>query len=99
LTDKTVAEERALARVSKDGCNTRTRGHPSRRLRSLSSGRASRGPGGKLLRMRSNITRSIAAGVTRAIFRKCCRIVASLWHFSEINAASGIDVQGSVRYA
>ena len=30
--------------------------HPSRRLRSLSSGRALRGPGGKLLRMRSLVT-------------------------------------------
>jgi hypothetical protein len=48
-------EERALARVSKDGRKFRCCVHPSRRLRSLSSGRASRGPGGKLLRMRSEI--------------------------------------------
>src|ERR1017187_2371444 len=46
-------EERALARVSKDGRKHRRRVHPSRRLRSLSSGRAMRGPVGKLLRMRS----------------------------------------------
>jgi hypothetical protein len=45
-------EERALARVSKDGRESLCCVHPSRRLRSLSSGRASRGPGGKLLRMR-----------------------------------------------
>jgi hypothetical protein len=39
-------------RVSKDGHAHRIRGHPSRRPRSLSSGRAVRGPVGGLLRMR-----------------------------------------------
>jgi hypothetical protein len=42
-------EDRPLGRVSKDGGESMCCLHPSRRLRSLSSGRASRGPGGKLL--------------------------------------------------
>src|ERR1700742_1124851 len=46
-------EERALARVPKDGPESVPYLHPSRRLQSLASGRALRGPGGKLLRMRT----------------------------------------------
>jgi hypothetical protein len=35
-----IPGERALARVSKDGCESVRRVHPSKRLRSLASGRA-----------------------------------------------------------
>jgi len=44
--------------------------HPSRRLRSLSSGGASRGPGGKLLRMRSVSKLDAASGMIARCFHK-----------------------------